>query len=116
MAPHAGSMNTPTRIASLLILASRAECADLPQQVEPLVVRVEVVQVTPEPQDREPAAPSRWERFAAALGPGRSARPRVTQMRFNDGSRTECRDGAWITACEQSGQFTLVGNRAWTGR
>ena len=111
-------MNTPSRIASLLLLAVAPAAAfgESKPESPTLVIRVETIEVAPDPQDREPAAPSRWERFAVALGPGRSARSRVTQMRFNDGSRTECREGRMFTVCEQSGQFTLVGNRTWTGR
>src|SRR5690242_1638372 len=110
-------MNAPILLAALSVLAAPAAFAQVePAREAPLVIRVETIEVTPEPQEREPRRPGRWERFAAALGPGRSARPQRIEMRFNDGSRAECVERFQVTSCEYSGQFTLVGNRTWTGR
>ncbi len=56
-----------------------------------------------------PAEKSRWQKFEAALGPGRSARRTVTASRNNDGSRMECYTRCVINCCVENGTFSLLG-------
>ena len=75
------------------------------------VMRMEKLEILPDPEDIQAPEASRWEKMERALGRGRSAKPIWTDAWNNGGVRLHCRNPCppWpFTCCVSSGNFSIA--------
>lgn len=73
------------------------------------VMRLEKLEVTPDPEDRKAPEASRWEKMDRALGPGKSAKREWVETYDNAGVRTACMNPCPTPlCCVRSGGFSLA--------
>jgi len=93
------------------VVSSEVKAHPLPEHPSGEPVHQGKIVVTPDNEDLSPAPKDRWERFAEALGPGRTAlsRHRTYGWRNNDGTRMECIAPCIVNCCVRSGGLPVVG-------
>jgi hypothetical protein len=73
------------------------------------VMRLEKLEITPDPEDLKAPEASRWEKMERALGPGKSAKREWVETFDNAGGRMACmRPCPTPLCCVRSGEFSLA--------